>query len=118
EEAALGPTSQLIAVYGAAGLGKTTLMKELGRRFARRGCRALTIACRSDDLTPFAPFAPGITVLDEALGAAPAPGSVDEGKGRLRSQLPADLAVVARRQLAREIADKLIALHQRVPAVL
>src|SRR6185369_4320032 len=70
--------------------------------------------------TPFAPFAPGIAVLDEALGPTTptVPGSVHEGKGHVRSQLPADLAVVARRQLAREIADKLIALHQRVPAVL
>ncbi|WP_437326234.1 hypothetical protein [Sorangium sp. So ce381] len=41
-----------------------------------------------------------------------------EGHGQARSLLPADHAVVARRQLASAIADKLLALARRAPVVL
>lgn len=126
EALATGRPSQLLAVIGAAGMGKTMVVDELGRLLLRGGGLVLSVACRGEDLTAFAPFPQVIAVLDKALGNLvpdPRPGTVeprraDPGEKSRRAALPTDRAIVARKTFAREIADKLIALNQRAPVVL
>lgn len=127
DAAAAGRSSPLIAVHGAAGLGKTALMSSLARALAQRGDRVVTVARHGAGVTPFAPFPSVSSALDAALGRPPRAGPrppAPRGPGgsagvrHHKVHVPADDAAVARHQLAGEIADKLRAAHEHEPVVL
>ncbi len=130
EEVATGAHGGLIAVHGAAGMGKTALMAELGHNLTRRGYRLVTVAVQNAGFAPFAPFPKVSSALDRALSPSSPTGSGDnaaapdathassESERYRQSIVPADDAAVARRQLADEIATKLHTANASQPTVL
>ena len=132
DEAATGPVARLVAVCGQGGLGKTALMTAVNKKLAEKQLRVVFVNQRSGGHTPFAPFPGVLAALDEALDSSASragassrpvvPALAGDGNTTDRHS-PAvhvhpDDATVARRELARRVADRLCAVHQRQDTVL
>ena len=70
--------AHLVVLTGEMGVGKTTVLSDVGRVLAARGCTVVSVDCEDNAPSPLQPLADVASELADRVGAPAVPGVLDQ----------------------------------------